>query len=216
MSKRLVVFGGSGFVGQSIVNQAVRKNFQVISISRGGRPKQYDSWMDQVKWVAADVFEPAEWQDQLMSGDVVVDAIGILTESKAKKQTYQNYHYELVRLVVEQLNQKTPSLFVYISAAHGLPFFKGYLYWKKQAEDFLAMQSFPVSIFRPSLLYGTGRKYSRTMAKTIKGLKKLPFLRAFFVVIQPTSVDLLAKNIVETIEESLEGKDDAKRETSYS
>jgi len=205
MNKRVVIFGGSGFVGQSIAKQLAAADYQVISISRSGKPKQVEPWMEQVKWVRADVFTPTDWQEHVKSGDVLIDAIGLLVENKAKQLTYQRYHYELVKLMVTSLGSSQPDLFIYVSAAHGLPFHQGYLYWKKQAEAFLEKQSFPVAFIKPSLLYGEGRKYSRAMARMILFSKKLPIIQQALALIKPQPVEKVGVAVQQAIKQSLKG-----------
>uniref|UniRef100_A0A6N2KR73 NAD-dependent epimerase/dehydratase domain-containing protein n=1 Tax=Salix viminalis TaxID=40686 RepID=A0A6N2KR73_SALVM len=46
-TERVVVLGGSGFVGSAICKAAVSKGIEVISLSRSGRPTYPDSWIDQ-------------------------------------------------------------------------------------------------------------------------------------------------------------------------
>ncbi|KAA3469253.1 NAD(P)-binding Rossmann-fold superfamily protein isoform 2 [Gossypium australe] len=50
-NERIVVLGGSGFVGSAICKAAVSKGIEVISLSRSGRPTYSGSWVDQVNWV---------------------------------------------------------------------------------------------------------------------------------------------------------------------
>nr|DAD17877.1 TPA_asm: hypothetical protein HUJ06_019340 [Nelumbo nucifera] len=55
-TERVVVLGGSGFVGSAICKAAVSKGIEVVSLSRTGRPSYSDSWVNQVTWMAGDVF----------------------------------------------------------------------------------------------------------------------------------------------------------------
>ncbi|KAL9267133.1 hypothetical protein AKJ16_DCAP14347 [Drosera capensis] len=50
-AERLVVLGGSGFVGSAICKAAVSKGIEILSLSRSGRPSYNDPWVDQVSWV---------------------------------------------------------------------------------------------------------------------------------------------------------------------
>uniref|UniRef100_A0A803L663 NAD-dependent epimerase/dehydratase domain-containing protein n=1 Tax=Chenopodium quinoa TaxID=63459 RepID=A0A803L663_CHEQI len=47
-SEKLVVVGGSGFVGSAICKAAVSKGIEVVSLSRSGRPRISESWVDQL------------------------------------------------------------------------------------------------------------------------------------------------------------------------
>ncbi|XP_016717789.1 uncharacterized protein At1g32220, chloroplastic isoform X2 [Gossypium hirsutum] len=74
-NERIVVLGGSGFVGSAICKAAVSKGIEVISLSRSGRPTYSGSWVDQVNWVPGDVFY-ANWDEVLVGATAVVSTLG--------------------------------------------------------------------------------------------------------------------------------------------
>lgn len=50
---KLLVFGGNGFVGTRVCEEAVSTGLQIVSINRSGRPRQNAPWVDQVDWIQA-------------------------------------------------------------------------------------------------------------------------------------------------------------------
>ncbi|KAL2133400.1 hypothetical protein VTI74DRAFT_2443 [Chaetomium olivicolor] len=91
-SKRIVVFGGSGFLGSRICRAAVARNWDVTSVSRHGAPHWSSitsspsppSWSHAVSWERADIFRPAQWISLLHGADYVVHTMGILLEADYK------------------------------------------------------------------------------------------------------------------------------------
>ena len=52
ITPKLVVFGGSGYVGSHVCEEGLRMGVAVTSINRSGRPKNLKgAWVDQVTWV---------------------------------------------------------------------------------------------------------------------------------------------------------------------
>lgn len=47
----LVVFGGNGFVGSRVCQEALKTGLAVISVNRSGAPKQGGAWVNEVQWV---------------------------------------------------------------------------------------------------------------------------------------------------------------------
>ncbi|GAB0131791.1 hypothetical protein EsDP_00000250 [Epichloe bromicola] len=91
-AKRLVVCGGSGFLGSRICKYAVARGWEVTSISRSGEP-QWDtvtssplppSWSHKVTWERADILRPATYSSFLKGADYVVHTMGILLEADYK------------------------------------------------------------------------------------------------------------------------------------
>lgn len=56
--KRLVVFGGNGFVGSCVCQSGLHLGAEVISVNRSGRPQGNEEWIDRVKWVQGDISDP--------------------------------------------------------------------------------------------------------------------------------------------------------------
>ncbi|KAM7221422.1 NAD dependent epimerase/ dehydratase [Rhypophila decipiens] len=91
-SKRLVVFGGSGFLGSRICQAAVNRGWDVTSISRSGQPTWTSvsssanppPWSHRVAWERADIFRPPQWTPLLANADYVVHSMGILLEADYK------------------------------------------------------------------------------------------------------------------------------------
>ncbi|KAF5544174.1 oxidoreductase [Fusarium mexicanum] len=91
-SKKLVVCGGTGFLGSRICKYAVARGWDVTSISRSGDPR-WDtisasatppSWAHKVSWERGDILRPATYAPLLNGADFVVHSMGILLEADYK------------------------------------------------------------------------------------------------------------------------------------
>jgi uncharacterized protein YbjT (DUF2867 family) len=81
---RILVTGGSGFIGREICRLAVADGHEVRSVSRGGRPDANESWVGAVEWVEADIFDPNDWRDALNGCDAVIHTVGIISITPEK------------------------------------------------------------------------------------------------------------------------------------
>lgn len=200
---RVIIFGGSGFVGQALSKAALSKHDQVISISRSGKPRQDESWMNQVKWISADVFQPAEWEEIIQPKDHIIDAIGILFEKKTKGVTYEKVHYQAAKQIAEVAKKKGVHSVVYLSATIGLPFFPAYLQQKQRAEQVI-LENIPSAIIvKPNLMYGPQRKGTIQLAKVILAVKKIPFIPYSLKRITPEKVEVVAKEVIQLLHDSI-------------
>ncbi|EEH45900.1 ubiquinone biosynthesis protein COQ11 [Paracoccidioides brasiliensis Pb18] len=91
-AKRIVVAGGSGFLGSRICKSAVARGWEVVSLSRHGEPAwdtitsspQPPQWAKSVEWAKADILKPATYKPFLKYTSAVVHSMGILLEADYK------------------------------------------------------------------------------------------------------------------------------------
>ena len=82
--KKLLVLGGTGFLGREISRRAVRKGWEVTSLSRRGEnPEAGDPIMDTVKWIAGDATDAGVVKALVNENDAVVHAIGLLFDANS-------------------------------------------------------------------------------------------------------------------------------------
>lgn len=80
-AKRLMVFGGTGFVGSAIVQEAVRRGLAVTCVTRGGTPPTHiasQTWSKNVDWLPGDALRPETYRDALIGAHAVVTSVGVL------------------------------------------------------------------------------------------------------------------------------------------
>ncbi|KAJ5364506.1 uncharacterized protein N7496_010219 [Penicillium cataractarum] len=91
-AKRLVVAGGSGFLGSRICRAAAARGWEVTSLSRSGEPRwdtvtsstERPSWASSVEWAKADILKPETYKPFLTGASAVVHTMGILLEADYK------------------------------------------------------------------------------------------------------------------------------------
>ncbi|XP_074573321.1 uncharacterized protein At1g32220, chloroplastic-like [Curcuma longa] len=156
-TEKIVVLGGTGFVGSAICKAAVSKGIEVVSVSRSGRPSYTDSWIDQVRWIAGDVFY-LMWDEVLIGATAVVSTLGGFGNEDQMKRI----NGEANILAVGAAKDFGVSKFVLISVHdYNLPSFllsSGYFTGKRQAESEV-LSKYPRSgvVLRPGFIYGKRR-----------------------------------------------------------
>ena len=54
---KLLVFGGSGFVGTRVCEEAVKTGLAVVSINRSGPPKLSADWVSSIEWIQVQLLD---------------------------------------------------------------------------------------------------------------------------------------------------------------
>lgn len=85
IKQRLLVIGGTGFVGKKFVKCAVSQNYEVVSLSRRGTPTDFNS-TDSVQWVKGDAVDPETIENvvhQYGPFDACIHTVGLLFDSQS-------------------------------------------------------------------------------------------------------------------------------------
>ncbi|MCT3651560.1 NAD(P)H-binding protein [Elizabethkingia anophelis] len=194
--KRIMVIGGSGFLGKQICRIASLENSNIVSLSLGGKPPQVsDSEFKNVEWIAADIFRPDEWINHLQDCSAVIHCIGILEEQPEKGLTYERMIFTTAKIAAITAKANGIDKFVYISASAGAPDTPaGYMQNKIAAEEFLqsAELKLDLTILKPAMLYGNDRPETVEEYEYLKTLLDNPILRDDLYPNRPLPVEAVA------------------------
>lgn len=160
MQRKLLVIGGSGFVGNAICRYALTQGVKVYSLSRSGRQGGSEPWKNDVEYIRGDALNTASYKDILTECDAVIHTVGILldTNTFSTRSSYEGSYEHMNRdtaLAAVKLLEGTDKTFVYLSAERGVPVAPRYLSTKREVEDYLKMNSdkFNYAIVRPGFMY---------------------------------------------------------------
>ena len=161
---KIVVFGGSGFVGSKICEKAVDMGADVVSVSRSGKPSfaQGQTWAEHVEWIRSDVTkEDGSWRGAVKDAAGVVSTIGAFGSNAFMYKMCGQVNMDIMHVAKEA---KVPRFafisvhdYVFPGGWHAKNFLlRGYFQGKRDAEAKL-MELYPDGgvALRPGVIYGT-------------------------------------------------------------
>lgn len=182
----ILLIGGNGFLGESLIKEALKNN---INISYLSRHKIKNKELSHIKWIQADIFNIEEINIE-EKFDVVIHLVGTIKN----KNMYKKLNTQSVAKSIELCTKFNISKLVYISANGG---FKDYFNSKKQAEEFVKSSSLNYLIVRPGLMYGASRPSSYFNVIPIKIFSALNI--SFFKNVYPLPVSKISEKIICTL-----------------
>jgi len=190
---KIVVMGGDGFIGSEICRLAAETRYDVVSISRSGKPRKTFSWHNAVQWVAADVFEPETWKHHLKGAEAVIHTIGILWEKPNRGITYDRVNGESAVVASRTAAEAQVRAFVFISAAQTLRLLpNAYFDAKKRAEEVIQNSNAHWAVLRPALVYGWQRPWWVLPGTLLRRTHHLPLVGKRLGELLPLPVEVVA------------------------
>ena len=177
MSK-IVILGGTGFVGRALVNRLVAEGHAVDVLSRN-RERQRDLLIyPQVRVVSTDVYDTKQLQRALNGADAVINLVGILNAPGASGRGYERAHVQLTEKLIEACASAGVHRLVQMSALNAGKGESHYLRTRGQAEAVVQASTLDWTLIRPSVIFGPGDGLYCRFAALLTIAPVLPLARA--------------------------------------
>lgn len=178
MKKKLLVIGGTGFLGSHVCREAIKKNYRVISVST---KKTKFNLIKKVKYIKCDISNSATIKRKLnFEVDYIINFGGYVDHSD-KNKTYQS-HFKGCKNLIDFYQKKKIKKFIQIGSSLEYGKTKSPHKEKTMTKKVILLKSiyakskllstnycmnafkkffFPVIVLRPYLVYGPGQKIDR-------------------------------------------------------
>lgn len=199
MNKRVVLIGGSGFVGKAIANRLSEEGFKLVVPTRRRSRAAHLLVLPTIEVVEADVFDPKTLAQLLSGADAVVNLVGVLHSKPGTPYgpDFARAHVELPKLLAETCASVGVPRLVHISAlgasAEGP---SEYQRSKAAGEAAITAQDAPEwTILRPSVIFGRDDSFLNLFAGLARLFPVLPLAGAG-ARFQPVYVEDVARAVL--------------------
>ena len=192
---RLVILGGSGFVGRALAQRLVRNGHAVTVLSRNLNTHTQRLLPPGVVLHELDVYDPQALHQAIAGHDAVINLVGILNESGDNGRGFHRAHVQLTKLVIAACQLAGGRSAGSASAAEGrmpgngprllqmssLNAGRGHSHYLKsrgEAEAAVKASGLRWTIFEPSVIFGRGDGLFCRFADVLKLMPVLPLARA--------------------------------------
>jgi uncharacterized protein YbjT (DUF2867 family) len=153
---RVTVFGGTGFVGDYLIDALLEHGHHPVLLVRPGSISRVTQ-AGQCTLVNGDIADTGAVRKAVDGADAVIYNIGILREFPARGITYEALHFEGARRAMDAAKEAGVRRFLLMSANGVKADGTGYQRTKYMAEQYLATIGLDWTVFRPSVLFGDPR-----------------------------------------------------------
>jgi uncharacterized protein YbjT (DUF2867 family) len=196
---KVLVTGGTGFVGREIMRQLHDAGCEVHILARGSRAGGMEATRIAVMHVG-EVLDAKSLGDVCRGMDAVIHLVGIIGE--VGTNTFEAVHVQGTRNMLTASREAGVKRFVHMSAlgtrANAV---SRYHHSKWKAEEFVRASGLDWTIFRPSIIYGPGDGFVNLFAKIIRRSPVVPIIGDGKSKFQPVPVASVAKAFVQALAE---------------
>jgi len=164
MSKKIFITGGSGFLGEKVVSQIVKKtSYDLIVLSR----RATNSKERRIKFVKGDLLDKNSYEEYIKSADMVIHIAG---KFNGNKKELMEVNIQGTKNIVDLCKNKK---LIFISSENILFDKSVYAESKRKAEEFVKATDKYI-ILRPTIIYGQNDR--RNLGKFINWCKHWPII----------------------------------------
>ncbi len=207
----ICILGGTGFVGQHLVNRLTHHGYKVRVLTR--RRERHRSLIvnPDVTLIEADIFDDSTLAENFSASDAVINLVGILNESGKKGEGFQRAHVDLPRKIVAAALATGVRRLLHMSAlnADANETASLYLKTKGEGEDLLhdaAGKGLVVTSFRPSVIFGQGDSFFNRFATLLKFSPLLFPLACPNSRFSPVCVDDVSEAVCRSLDDATGGE----------
>ncbi len=196
---KVLVTGGTGFVGTHLVNTLLRRRHEVAVLARDERSTR-NRYNRAVETVRGNVLEPGSLAAAVAGRDAVIHLVAIIHEEK--DQTFERVHHEAVRHLVEAMTSAGVRRLLHMSAMGTAPDAPSdYARTKAAGEDVVRSSGLDGTIFRPSIVFGPGDGFFSLLAGVVRNNPGfIPIIGRGATRFQPVSVYDVARVFADALE----------------
>ncbi len=198
MNHRVVVLGGSGFVGRTLVAALLARGHRVCVLSRSA--ETHARIPAGAERLVGDVYDAAFLRGAFEGVDTVINLVGILNERGDDGRGFRKVYVELADAMIAAMQAAGVRRLLQMSALHAGDGESHYLKARGEAETRVRASALDWTLFRPSVIAGPGDGLFCRFAQLLRFAPGLP-LGGASVRFQPVWVGDVAEAFARALDD---------------
>lgn len=176
MSRLIVILGGSGFVGRTLIARLLAQGDRVRVLTRSAQTRTRTPTGAEL--LVGDVFDEAFLSKTFDGAHAVINLVGILNERGDDGKGFRKVYVELAETMITAMRAAGVRRLLQMSALHAGDGESHYLKARGEAETLVRASALEWTLFQPSVIAGPGDGLFCRFAQLLRFAPGLPIGRA--------------------------------------
>lgn len=177
-SLKIVVLGGTGFVGRALVHGLQAQGHRVDVLSRN-RERLRDLFVyEHVRVLSAREYDAAALAGYFKGADAVINLVGVLQSAGFDGKDFERAHVGLTETVISAMKTAGVRRLLQMSSLRAGEGDSAYLRTRGVAESRVKASGLDWTLFQPSVIFGPGDGLFCRFAPLVKWFRVIPLARA--------------------------------------
>jgi NADH dehydrogenase len=183
----VLVTGGTGFIGRSVVEQLVDSGHHVRVLVRPNSAHGFSHLPGTAERADGDILD-ADLERHLDDVDAVIHLVGIIREIPSRGVTFRSLHVEATANLIRAMKAAAVERVVHMSALGSERGASAYFETKLEAEQAIESSDLTWTVIKPSVVYGPDDEFINMLASQVSRLPMVPVLGDGRYELQPVHV----------------------------
>ncbi len=172
--KRIFITGGTGYLGQRLIPELLRRGHEVRALVRQGSEAKLPEGCEAVTGNALD---RESFAAKVQPSETFVQLVGVPRPSPAKARQFREIDLVSIRASVPVAVEAGIKHFVYLSVAQPAPVMKAYQEVRAEGERLIRESRLKATILRPWYVLGPGHRWPYLLLPVYKIMELIPSTR---------------------------------------
>ena len=197
--KKILVLGGTGFVGGYVCSRLAKAGHQITLLTRDKQRARSSQLLPHTQLVELDIYQQPALTRVMRGHDVVINLVGILNERGFSGKGFQRAHVQLPDIIMAAMHELGLKRYIHMSALRAGEGNSHYQRTRGEAEQHVRNSGLDWTIMQPSVIFGRGDSFINRFAGLLKISPVLP-LACAGSRFQPVWVVDVAQTFVAAVE----------------